>query len=45
MCYTKEGKDSRAYSFGFENPRVTGMGGFRWIACVRKNEKLRHGCN
>lgn len=45
MCYTKEGKDSRAYSFGFENPHVTGMGGFRLIACVRKNEKLRHGCN
>lgn len=45
MCYTKEGKDSKAYSFGFENLRVTGMGGFRLIACVRENEKLRHGCN
>lgn len=36
MCYTKEGKDLRAYSFGFENQRVTGMGGFRLIACVRR---------
>lgn len=45
MCYTKEGKGLRAYSFGFENQRVTGVGGFRLIACVRKKEKLRHGCN
>lgn len=45
VCYTKEGKDSRAHSFGFENQCMTGMGGFRLIACVRKNEKLRHRCN
>lgn len=45
MCYTREGKDSRAYGFSSENRCVTGMGGFRLIACVRENEKLSHGCN
>lgn len=35
----------KGISFSFGNQCVTGVGGFRLIACVRKNEKLNHRCN